>query len=323
VKYRIDHNAQSFNICSTFIYPGPVMKVLPDAVSKYGKAGLMKYAYLYGFDERPEKEFSQIRKCVRTIKNKYPSIPIVTTACDYSYGTKSGLNEVDIWVPTTKRFEKDIELIRKVQKSGKRVWWYIACGPYKPYAGFLIESPLTDARLLMGLMFWKYRSDGFLYYSSTNWTDWKVVNAIGRPTRRKYPIAGAPITNWNGESHHDHNGDGVLVYPSANGPIPSIRLKAIRDGLDDYIYLRLLSEALDNVKAKRASIPDGWEKAASLELNISSKVVKNLKVYTENPAVIFAKRARIADLLEAYFSNPKNPEVKVPPYNIRTSIWEK
>jgi hypothetical protein len=131
VKYRIDHNAQSFNICSTFIYPGPVMKVLPDAVSKYGKAGLMKYAYLYGFDERPEKEFSQIRKCVRTIKNKYPSIPIVTTACDYSYGTKSGLNEVDIWVPTTKRFEKDIELIRKVQKSGKRVWWYIACGPYK------------------------------------------------------------------------------------------------------------------------------------------------------------------------------------------------
>src|SRR5262249_42781616 len=37
------------------------------------------------------------------------------------------------------------------------------------------------------------------------------------------------------------NGDGVLVYPGADGPWPSLRLKALRRGLADRALLQALS----------------------------------------------------------------------------------
>jgi len=47
-------------------------------------------------------------------------------------------------------------------------------------------------------------------------------------------------------------GDGVLLYPGPNGPIGSIRLANIRDGLEDYEYLWLLAQKDFGVEAARA-----------------------------------------------------------------------
>jgi hypothetical protein len=37
------------------------------------------------------------------------------------------------------------------------------------------------------------------------------------------------------------NGDGTLMYPGRDRPLPSLRLKMIRDGMEDYEYLQLLA----------------------------------------------------------------------------------
>ena len=48
------------------------------------------------------------------------------------------------------------------------------------------------------------------------------------------------------------HGDGVLLYPGPAGPIGSIRLANIRDGLEDYEYLWLLAQK-DGIEAARAA----------------------------------------------------------------------
>src|SRR6185295_4120958 len=57
------------------------------------------------------------------------------------------------------------------------------------------------------------------------------------------------------------NGEGVLFYPGADagidGPVASMRLKALRDGLEDYEYLVLAGDA---GREKAAAIASGWTK---------------------------------------------------------------
>ena len=40
---------------------------------------------------------------------------------------------------------------------------------------------------------------------------------------------------WN--AAEQVNGDGILIYPGAKGPLPSIRLENIRDGIEDFELL--------------------------------------------------------------------------------------
>jgi hypothetical protein len=52
-----------------------------------------------------------------------------------------------------------------------------------------------------------------------------------------FPVA----TEWNAASFNDFYGDGQLVYPSPDGGLlASIRLEAIRDGIEDAEYFALL-----------------------------------------------------------------------------------
>ena len=58
-----------------------------------------------------------------------------------------------------------------------------------------------------------------------------------------------------------YNGEGVLYYPGTDagieGPVASIRLKALRDGLEDYEYLVLAGEA---GAEKAAALAPSWTK---------------------------------------------------------------
>jgi len=79
---------------------------------------------------------------------------------------------------------------------------------------------------------WKYGVQGFEYWSPNHW---------GRNSDDKEKRW--PEVPWDPNTFGKYNGDGYLLYPGPDGkPYPSIRLKALRDGFEDYEYMWTLNQ---------------------------------------------------------------------------------
>jgi hypothetical protein len=71
-----------------------------------------------------------------------------------------------------------------------------------------------------------------------------------------------------------------------------VRLENFRDGLEDFAYAKIL-------EAKLAADPGAsWAQEAKRLLAVPEAVAKDLAHYTYDPAVLYAWRDAIADLIE-------------------------
>ena len=232
------------------------------------KEDLLKYAYVYGYDEYPINTFPVIAKVYKAIKAKYPNIPLATTAYDHSFGLETCLDDaVDIFTPLTPRYNP--ETVAKSRTKGHKIWWYICIGPPHPYANWFIEYDAIETRLLMGAMTAKYRPDGFLYYALTRWP------------LNKQPIDGGPYTNWNPASYKTANGDGSIFCAGPDGLLGTIRSENFRDGLEDYAYVLEL------------------EKRTGKSLPVPEELVVNMQQFTRDPKLVRAYRRQLAEAIMA------------------------
>ena len=102
-----------------------------------------------------------------------------------------------------------------------------------------VERPAIEARLL----FWLARAfniRGMLYYEMA-----QTLKFSTQPLRRRGN--GTMLTDFSPASWPDGlpgsaNGDGNFLYPCVSGPCASIRLKQLRDGIEDYELFSRLSE---------------------------------------------------------------------------------
>ena len=91
------------------------------------------------------------------------------------------------------------------------------------------------------------RLTGFLYWDLNAWENRVTKGGFTAPLSHT-PIDGASLTSpfidpgaWQPWQSQPHDvGDGKLTYAGKDGPIGSIRLHAIRDGIEDFGYLALL-----------------------------------------------------------------------------------
>jgi hypothetical protein len=94
-----------------------------------------------------------------------------------------------------------------------------------------VDYPPINERIQAGFLNWTQQAKGILYYRADGWT------------------SGNTIGSWNnvdkfGCDDNSRPGDGIFLYPP--GPIasseaaPGIRLKSIRDGIQDYEYAQIL-----------------------------------------------------------------------------------
>jgi hypothetical protein len=152
--------------------------------------------------------------------------------------------EVDLWVCHTVAF--DIDTIEHFRRRGVDAWFYgpmiyeqrknSGCG-----SNTFLDLDLLVNRAI-GWIGWKYRS---------GWVEWEFDwNAFA---------AWYEAENFK-EPRRIYNGSGQLIYRGAvmgySQPIPSIRLKAQRRGLQDYEYFWLLAERTGS-KAASDAIVDG------------------------------------------------------------------
>jgi|GEM_PF-1148713 len=117
--------------------------------------------------------------------------------------------------------------------GGGDLWSYTSCN-----AGFgntpewMVDYPPINERIQAGFLNWTQGATGILYYRSDGWT---AGNAIGSWNNVDTTACGGGL---------GRPGDGIFLYPP--GPIsstesaPGIRLKAIRDGIQDYEYAQIL-----------------------------------------------------------------------------------
>jgi len=278
---------QLFPLVYTDWPPGTAEQVAQNALTEIRrvmpeieKAGMRDQAAFYSFDEWPPEKFDKMIDIIRRIKTEYPDIQVVTTALSY-WGLKDAERDeariVDWWVPLISLFEEQPDRIRRLKERGQKVAWYICQFPEPPYPGVMVEQPPADLRLLMGAMAHKYQSDGFLFWTFNSW----VLNSA--------PIASLPRCEFNPNTFNGpnlYNGAGHLLLPGPNGPIPTVRMESIRDGLEDYECYLILERLL-----KQKGLPPD---AAT----VPKTVVENLTRFTKDPGVIEAERNRVADEIE-------------------------
>ena len=168
----------------------------------------------------------------------YPDIKVFL-ASEYHPDIDKGC---DIWLDDVST-GKGAEFASKHRgKAG--LWFYFCHLPihidyYRPLVqapNMQIDNEAVEHRLTLWLC-WKYNAEGMFIWAGNQ--EWKKTDVDRRDWEHKgwglstkqygFPYAGI------------HNGNGYLIYP---GPSPSIRMKVLRDGLEDYGYLLALKKKL-------------------------------------------------------------------------------
>jgi hypothetical protein len=215
--------------------------------------GWIDMAYVYTYDEAPKKHWGEVRKIAQAIKAAAPGLRILQ-CLNEPEGVKALAGDVDVFDVYVAQYHKSG--VQAMQQKGTEAWLAVCCYPME-HPNLFIEYPLLDARILP-LFCWKYNARGFEYWSPTAW---------GRNWQKKPPYQW-PNVPWDPNTFGRYNGDGYLLYPGADGvPYPSIRLKALRDGFEDYEYLWLLNQLVTQAEAAgRSALPAIGEAKALLKM---------------------------------------------------------
>ena len=128
------------------------------------------------------------------------------------------------------------------------------------------EGLRIRARLTYG-----FKADGLLFWHVNLWHPNAIIDGND------------PYLDWKPACVAGMTGDGCLTYPTPAGPVSSIRLENIRDGLEDYDYLALLADAQGYDAAKR----------------YVGRLVTSMTDFSRDPAALAAVRDEVADQIEA------------------------
>jgi hypothetical protein len=249
-RYITSYNIRSIQI-PTLRFPDPtrsnrryVIRYLQSYYDYLRSQGWDKGAYYYPLDEPNSKEaYDQLRGYAQLVHEASPKIRLLCTEQPYPQDPAWGdlRDAVDIWCPLFAFFDE--ESAKAVRERGSDIWTYTAlcqkAPPYHPQFAqvsgqptlfWQIDFPALNYRIPLWIM-WRYGIKGLLYWSTVYW---------GSPERDVWTDPGF---------RNRYNGDGFFFYPGTEagiqGPVTSIRLKVLREGLEDYAYFTLLEKLGD------------------------------------------------------------------------------
>lgn len=177
---------------------------------------------------------------------------------------------VDIWCPLFSLHRQDDAVNR--QALGETIWTYTALCQGAPTPWWHIDYPLLNYRV-PAWMAWRDGMKGLLYWGGMSY--WRRVDD---------PWTEAPYYAGSGKPQQGQKGivfmgEGSLVYPARavgyDGIVPTLRLKALRDAIEDYDYLVLAQRLGKGTQASELvrgltetwfqwnQDPSAWERARS------------------------------------------------------------
>lgn len=214
--------------------------------------------------------------------------PIITGPHD------TRLSGVDCYCPYVTSY--DSEKARKEYQNDAERWWYTAVGPHYPYPNYHIDDLNFLAPRLMSWMQAEYNVVGNLYWICNSYEYYPTNDFLEDPfndTALRYPNA---------------NGDGYLFYPGKkygiNGPVGTIRLQAIRDGMEEYetlVALNKIYAAIDDKLGNGNNLYDVRVNFDDIYSRIKENLYDGVAVYTTQKIFDDARdlMATIAELANA------------------------
>jgi hypothetical protein len=175
-------------------------------------------------------------------------------------------NDIDIWCVRYFYYFGRLTEVRARQKAGADVWWYFyANRASSRIPTWVIDKGLTDERVI-GWQAYQFNVNGLLYYQANRW-GLATTNAGYRNPDPYHD----PVTIHSGANYA--NGEAMFIYPGYEPsvglndpygpPRSSLRLEAIRDGLEENEYLRLaaMTGGADRQLTVKSSGADAFAKA--------------------------------------------------------------
>jgi hypothetical protein len=227
-------------------------------------SGFAERAFVYACDEPGGNQASwdSCRQAADDARQVWPDVPILVTASIQNANQFSATGYINrLTVIVNQMDNKPNQPNAGSQRSNyntflgnpkNQVWLYTSCSShgcepnhaiervcrtstpsgatndayYDGWPGYVIDEPASEARA-MGWLSFLYQTSGELYFTTTHCL---------------------PEDPWTKQYAFNGNGDGTLFYPGAPAriggtdwiPIESMRLKLIRDGYEDYEYLKIL-----------------------------------------------------------------------------------
>jgi hypothetical protein len=203
-------------------------------------------AYVYPIDEPSASERAFTQKYAAFVHRTIPGAKFLLTT-DATTQRGRLVSGVDIYVYRLHFIFRDAAYVGKMRAAHKEVWIYSHRTDWQKVTPmYLIDKPLADSRV-QGWFAFKARATGLLYYSIDRWR-----KATSDTVRDPYTD---PLTindrNVKTGGRLYANGDGSLVYPGyyprlglvveGAPPVGSLRTEALRDGIEDYEYVKLVA----------------------------------------------------------------------------------
>jgi hypothetical protein len=228
---------------------------LAASIEASADTSLRRKALVYGFDEWAIEYNVSIAQMFRAIKARWPWLRTVATLNWHNFMPLDF--PLDVWINSYTDWDwllpKKAQLRDAWLAKGKAYWWYWCVGPEQPeFLNTFVERPGIEARLLPWLAALR-KVDGLMYYQLNLWAsqcaDPEGHPGPGQPVTRS---SCAPVLRINGSGHVGFdpatfvsgprfgNGEGSFTYPDEHGlPMSSLRLEAIRDGVEDRVAMGL------------------------------------------------------------------------------------
>ena len=226
---------------------------LKDFAAHFTAKGWFDRVYDYTADEPPYgSQWSDISARAAQVKAADPAWKtLVTTNIDEA--SKNGVTgKIDIMVPIVNHMEStsapyvgDQRPKYDAYAAGKQLWMYQSCmsqgcsfggsEPGASWPSYMIDVSATKNRVMQWANY-KEGVTGELY--------WETAGTFDRDP-------------WADQFQFGGNGDGTLFYPGTTGriggtsgvPVASIRLKMVREGVEDFEYLSMLAKLGDATTA--------------------------------------------------------------------------
>jgi hypothetical protein len=197
----------------------------------------------------------------------------------YSDGSGTGRPAVDIWVVLPVMYNNSRAEIDHVLKKGDSVWSYntLVQDAYSPK--WEIDFDPINFRIQPGFINQSLNLTGLLYWRIDRWTSdpWNDVNNTGQFSSANYP------------------GDGMLVYPGQQvgvpGVVASMRLKWLREGVEDYDYIQILKNL----------------GKADLALQIARSVGPDWTNWTRDAQAVEAARVQLGEAINQIMNSKAKP----------------